>query len=353
MNTYSKPSEIKVGVIGYGGAFNMGRKHLQEMKAAGMTPYAVCEVDPARLEVARTDWPGIETYHSLEHMLKKSEVNLLVHITPHNLHYPLAVKCVKAGKHVVTEKPFVLTTREADGLIALAKKHRVMVSTYHNRHWDGWIMRAVDQVVRKKIIGEVIRVEAHMGSYGLPGPWWRSSKSISGGVLYDWGVHLLEYSLQLIDSDITEVSGFAHTGYWASQAPASHPWKKDMNEDQAHAIVRFKNGVMLHLSNGHLRTEPRPYILGIFGTRGAYLLDFEQWTTRLPKRQKDGKYQFVEKTGKHPEGRQHLFYRNIAEHLCGKADLIITPEWARRPIHILDLADQSARLGKTLKAKYR
>ncbi len=139
---FSKPSEIKVGVVGYGGAFNMGKKHLEEMKKAGMKPFAVCEVDPKRLEVAQEDFPGIEQYDNLDEMLKKSDVNLLVHITPHNLHYPLASKCVKAGKHVVTEKPFVINTSEADRLIAQAEKKDVMVSTYHNRHWDGWVLRA-------------------------------------------------------------------------------------------------------------------------------------------------------------------------------------------------------------------
>ena len=50
------------------------------------------------------------------------------------------------------------------------------------------------------------------GGYSQPGNWWRSSNTISGGILYDWGVHLLEYSMQLIDSPVTEVSGFAHRG---------------------------------------------------------------------------------------------------------------------------------------------
>ncbi len=53
--TYSSPAAIKVAVVGYGGAFNMGRQHLNEMKAAGMTPAAVVELDPKRLEVARAD----------------------------------------------------------------------------------------------------------------------------------------------------------------------------------------------------------------------------------------------------------------------------------------------------------
>ena len=86
MGTFEKPQDVKVGTVGYGGAFNMGRQHLNEMKRAGMTPAAVAEIDPERLDVARTDFPGIETYGSLAEMLEKSGVNLVVITTPHNTH---------------------------------------------------------------------------------------------------------------------------------------------------------------------------------------------------------------------------------------------------------------------------
>jgi len=349
--TFKKPSDIKVGVIGYGGAFNMGRGHLNEMKKAGMTPFAVCEIDPARLEVAQADFPGIETYDSLSKMLKQSDVDLIVHITPHNLHYKLAAQCVKAGKHVVTEKPFVVTTSEADKLIALAEQHNVMVSTYHNRHWDGWILKAVEQIIDKQAIGDVFRAEIHWGGHSMPKDWWRTSRSISGGVMYDWGVHLLEYTLQIMRAPIVEVSGFAVEGYWKSKAPKKFKWRGDMNEDEASAIVRLEDGSMINLSVSHLDTSGRPPIQ-FHGTKGSYTIhmwgDQEGFIIKKP----NAKGQIVEKKGKHAKGRQHLFYQNIADHLTGQADLVITPQWARRPIHILDLAARSARQNKTLKAKH-
>src|ERR1039458_2757921 len=105
MKRYKRASDIKVGVVGYGGAFNMGRVHLQEMQKAGMTPTAVAEIDPARLAVATQDFQNIETYSSLSAMLKKSAVDLVTVITPHNTHAPLALRALKAGRHVVCEKP--------------------------------------------------------------------------------------------------------------------------------------------------------------------------------------------------------------------------------------------------------
>ena len=83
--------------------------------------------------------------------------------------------------------------------------------------------------------------------------------------------------------------------------------------------------------------------------KGSYAITWDGWTTRKPNR----KGEIIEKTGKHPKSDGgKIFYQNIADHLTGKADLVITPEWARRPIHVLDLAVKSAAQNKTLKAKY-
>src|SRR5258708_38112448 len=91
MKRYKRASDIKVGVVGYGGSYNMGRVHLQEMRAAGMTPTAVAEIDPARLAAATQDFPNIETYSSLPAMLKKSAVDLVTIHTPHKTHAPHAL----------------------------------------------------------------------------------------------------------------------------------------------------------------------------------------------------------------------------------------------------------------------
>ncbi|MFA6288623.1 MAG: Gfo/Idh/MocA family oxidoreductase [Opitutaceae bacterium] len=343
MKTYKKPSDIKVGVIGYGGAFNMGRQHLQQMQAAGMTLVAVTEVDPARLAVATQDFPGIETYSSVAAMLKKSAVNLIVLITPHNTHAPLALQCLRAGRHVVCEKPLAITTREVDAMIAAAKKSGVMLSTYHNRHWDGRIIQAVELIKKQKLIGDIVRIEAHMGNYGKPGDWWRTSRSISGGILYDWGVHLLEYALQLIKAPITEVSGFTHEGFWGPQTP----WKKDANEDEGFAVVRFKGGQWLTLAITQLDSKPKEGMLEITGTTGSLVLE---WNHVKLYQHRDGNV--ITTQIPCPKDQGELYYQNVRDHLVHKKPLVITAEWSRRPIHILDLAAQSAKKGLSLRAKY-
>ncbi len=344
MPHYTKASDIKVGVVGYGGAFNMGRQHLNQMKDAGMTPTAVTEIDSARLMAADIDFPGIETYSTVDQMLKKSSVDLVVIITPHNTHAPLALKCLKAGRHVVCEKPLAITTAEVNAMIAAAKKSGAMLSTYHNRHWDGRILEAARQIKKDKVIGSIVRIECHMGGYAKPGDWWRTSRQISGGVLYDWGVHLLEYSLQLIDADVTEVSGFSHHGHWAPQTP----WKADTNEDEGYVVVRFKSGQWLTLTISNIDSKPKDGWLEITGTKGTYLMDGD-----IAKifTHADGRVTTTQFRNPKDEGQK--YYDNIRDHLVKGKPLVITAEWSRRPIHILDLATQSAKLGKSLAAQFR
>jgi len=342
MPLFAKAQDISVAVVGYGGAFNMGKSHLEQMRDAGMTPKAVVELDPARLEVAKKDFPGIETYATVEDLVRVSKVNLVTIITPHNTHAPLALTCLAAGKHVVCEKPFAITTEECDQMIASAKQRGLVLSTFHNRHWDGCVLKAVE-IVKAGTIGDVVRIDAHMGGHGKPGDWWRTSKSISGGILYDWGVHLLEYSLQLINSDVTEVCGFSKRGYWAKQSK----WGADTNEDEGFTVVRFANGAWISLMISSLDSNPRRGFLEVTGTKGSFVLDWQGYELTIP-----GAETVVTK-GKYPDGRGDLFYKNIAEHMVAGVPLIITPEWARRPIHILDLASQSAVTGKSMATRYK
>jgi len=338
-----KKQKIKVGVVGYGGAFNMGRAHLTEMKAAGMEPVAVAEVDNVRALVALEDFPDIQIFNDVGQMLTQSDVELVTLITPHNTHAPLGLQCLKAGRHVICEKPMAVTTAECDAMITLARKKKLLLSTYHNRHWDGWILRAVEQVKKKKVIGDVHRIDLRMGQRSKPGDWWRSSRSISGGILYDWGVHLLEYALQLIDSEITEVSGFAREGFWAPQTK----WKKDTIEDEGAVVVRFKNGAWINLCVSHLDANAKPGTVEIHGTKGNYVIEWNHYNLHHIE---DG-VSTVEQ-GPHPHSQGQKFYENIAAHLIKGEKLIITPEWARRPIHILDLAMRSAKTGRAMAAKY-
>ncbi len=339
MARFEHAQDIKVGIIGYGGAFNMGKGHMSQLIAQGATPVAVAEPDAARRAVAAEEFPGIETYASGKELLEKSDANFIAIITPHNTHFELAAECLKAGRSVCCEKPLAVTTAHCRELIKLADENNVLLTTYHNRHWDGGICKAMD-FVKQGLIGEVVRVDVRTGGHRCPGKSWRGSKSISGGLLYDFGVHFTEYALQLLDDEMVEIFGWARCGYWNDKSP----WGDDVNEDEAMAVVRFRGGALYTLRMTSLDPEVDPYSVKVTGTQGTILFS-PHGNYRLVSIQ-HGEKLIAE--GQEPPPQWHRFYENVVDHLVNDADLVITAAYATRCIHVLELAGRSAREGRTL-----
>ena len=113
-------------------------------------------------------------------------------------------------------------------------------------------------------------------------------------------------------------------------------------------MVRFADGRWLTLCVSSLDSKPKEGWLEITGTKGTYLFGGDTWKTMTHKHDVE-----VVCQGKNPPSEGWRYYQNIAEYLVNGCELIITAEWARRPVHILDLANRSAEKGASLKAKYR
>jgi len=325
---------LKAGVIGYGKSFKMGKLHLESLRdAAGFEPVAVCDLVPQRRNEAVEDFPGITTYSSAGQMLKKSDAELVVVITEHFSHAKIAIECLSAGRHVVTEKPFCITTREADAMIAAARRNRRMLSVFHNRRWDGDYL-AIKDVIGRGLLGEVFQIEACMGGYGHPSYWWRSDKRISGGAFYDWGAHIVDWVLGLVPSKITEVSGHFQV---------KRMWHDVTNEDHCNAVVRFANGCSANIELSHLAALGKPR-WRILGTQGA-LVDrgdcFDMVSYKEGTR--------LESKVAYLKSDWHAYYRNVADHLMLGERLSVTPESARRVISLIETAGRSSAAGKALR----
>jgi len=328
----TRDTGIRFGVIGYGGAFNMGRMHAEHAAAAGMPLTAVCDLDPARTEAARADFPGIQTYNDVDAFLAEAPVDLVTVITPHNTHADLCIRCSRVGKHVITEKPMCLTSDEATAMIEAARAAGKMLSVYHNRRWDGDFL-AIKRAVDAGLIGEVFSIEMAMGGFSHPGYWWRSSKEISGGNFYDWGAHVVDWMLNIVGKKVLDVTGIFQKRVWMDVT----------NEDHTQAIIRFEDNVWgnVEISSIARASKPRYRILG---TAGAIV---DRW---------EGHFELLssiegmpaESKVKYLETDWTAYYRNTAAHLTGKEELAVTPESARRVISIIETAEKSAKAGKAL-----
>lgn len=300
----------------------------------GFEARAVCDIDEKRLEAAQEDFPGIETYKALDKMLEKSDIDMVVVILPHSLHAWAGLKALEAGKHTVIEKPFALTIKECDRMIEMARRKKVMLSVYHNRHWDSNILTIMKHI---KKIGRPYRWESLSGGYGEPRKQWRTNKRISGGIVYDWGAHFVEWMLQAMPYRMKEISGFK----------VNEVWKNVTNEDEVEVVVRFEGDAVGSHIQSSISLHAKPPIL-IVGTKGAITAGQQSVTVHTIG--KSGER--ISTSVSMVPSQWEKYYRNIRDHILYGKELIITAEWARRVIQVLDLGTRSAHLGRALKAIY-
>jgi len=327
---------IRCGLLGYGPAFNMGKGHAGWINdTPGLQAVAMCDASPARVEAARQELPDLKGYFtSLDDMLAMPELDLVVNILPHNLHAPMTLKCLAAGKHVVLEKPFCITVDEANAMIDAARAKGLMLSLFHNRRWDGDYLTIRD-IVDRGLIGDIYHVECGQGGYGHPGFWWRSDKAVSGGVMYDWGAHFLDWILNLVPSKIAQVTGDFQKRVWNAVS----------NEDHGQAWIRFENGVVADYWVSSIAGLSRPKWL-ILGTKGAIRADWKdeiELVSFASGIRQDSKVKVTL-----PGYGSVQYYRNVADHLLLGEELVVKPEQARRVIGVIDAAQRSAQLGHSV-----
>lgn len=187
-------------VIGYGG---MGSWHTQHaLKSDVVTLKGVYDIDPAKNELARSR--DIFAYDSYEAVLADPSVDMITVAIPNDSHLEVVVKALEAGKNVICEKPVAMDSDELDQMIKAAEKSGKVFSVHQNRRFD------VDFLAMKHLkttgeLGEFINIESRIhGSRGIPSDW-RGEKEHGGGMVLDWGVHLIDQILQIFDEKIEKI----------------------------------------------------------------------------------------------------------------------------------------------------
>ena len=181
-------------VIGYGG---MGSWHTRKVKNE-MGEYAeligIYDIDPARNKVAEEN--GIHAFASREELLADERIDLVTVATPNDYHKEIVMAALRAGKNVISEKPVTICSADLEEMIACANECGKLFTVHQNRRWDE------DYLTMKKLLddgtlGKVFRIESRVqGSRGIPGDW-RNQKQHGGGMVFDWGIHLLDQALMM------------------------------------------------------------------------------------------------------------------------------------------------------------
>ena len=317
-------------IVGYGGMGDYHASTMPSIKDLRLT--AVCDIDPARIEVAKEKLPGLGGYYtSLDDMLKNQKLDLITVAVPHNAHAPVIDKCLDAGVNVISEKPFTITVAEADGLIKKAEEKGLMLSVFHNRRWDSDFLE-MKSLINKGLIGDVYHVAYNGMGYHHPGYAWRSDKEISGGIFYDWGAHIVDWILHYIPSKITQVMARTQKRVWHSVT----------NQDHAEIYIMFENGATAMFVTSHIAAVKRPQIQ-IIGTYGS-IEKLDERRLAVTNIARDGFRLDSVYEMKH-EGDWKDYYRNVCDHLIRGEQLAVTARSAKRVIGIFEAAKISAEKG--------
>ena len=189
-----KNKKIGFAVIGYGG---MGSWHAStcadDFKDTAEL-IGIYDIKPERRAAAEAE--GIHAFSSREELLADDRIDLVTVATPNDVHKEIAIAAMAAGKNVISEKPVALSQEELEEMIAASKKYGKLFTVHQNRRWDP-DFKCVQKILADNELGKVFRIESRVqGSRGIPGDW-RNQKAHGGGMVLDWGIHLLDQALRI------------------------------------------------------------------------------------------------------------------------------------------------------------
>ncbi|MBE7054306.1 MAG: Gfo/Idh/MocA family oxidoreductase [Ruminococcaceae bacterium] len=220
----------------------------------------VYDIDNKRMDAAKEK--GLVAYLSKEDLLNDNEVDIVLVATTNDSHKELCIDALNAGKHVICEKPATMCADDLVEIIECAKKNNKVFTIDQNRrvNKDFVLMR---RTVESGIIGKPYVIESRVeGSRGLPSGW-REKKAQGGGMMLDWGVHLIDQIMYMIDEKVVNV--------FCKMLSLNYPEV----DDNFRLTLTFESGLIAHIevSTNNFISHPRWYVLGTDGT-----LQIDDWS---------------------------------------------------------------------------
>ena len=338
---------INVGLIGYG--FGGRVFHAPFIDAvAGLSLTAVVT---SQADKVAADFPDVRVVGDTAVLLTDPAIDLIVISTPNTSHFSLAEQALKAGKHVVVDKPFTIDTAEADALIDMAEKTGLILSVYQNRRFDS-DYRTLKQLVEQGKLGQIHTYQAHYDRFNpTVGSGWRERDEPGTGVLYDLGAHLIDQAVDLMGRPD---SVWADLGDQRAGAQA---------DDYFHVVLRFgERRAIVH--GGSLVAQP-PFHFAVHGDGGSFIkhgLDPQEDALLAGKRPYSPGWG-VEPEALHGElvklngesirvpslrGGYEDFYAGMVKAIVDGGDVPVTAVSARNVIAIIQAAQESVKLGQVI-----
>lgn len=277
----SGKKNFNVAVIGAGG---IGLDHITSFaQHPAAKVVALAEVSPERGRVAADKFNIPELVGDYTTLLGRADIDVVSIALPNYLHATVAIAALRAGKHVMLEKPMATHSRDAAKIAALAEKRGLLLMVGQNNRFTPEVQTA-KQLVAQRALGDVYHAKTTwIRRAGIPriGSWFTQQKYAGGGCTYDIGVHALDRCLYLMDEfEIAAVSGQTYAkfgplgrgdGTWGKSE--IDPRKPFDVEDLAIALIRLKSGRTILLETSWAAHQPVAEFNGtqLFGTEGGLL----------------------------------------------------------------------------------
>ena len=339
---------MRVGVIGFGLA---GRVFHSAVIAETPGLELACIVQRHGHDAAKA-YPHVKLCRSVEEMLGDHSIRLVVVATPSDSHFDLACACIRAGRNVLVDKPFTLSSDEAKRLIVEARERGVLVTAYQNRRWDGDFI-TLRQVLASGELGRVVSYESHFDRFRAAPRLdvWRESGGPGGGILFDLGPHLIDQATTLFGNP---------ESLWADVRVE----RDDARVDDAFDLLLKFDCVTALLRSTLTAVKPGPRFV-VHGTNGSFVkwgLDPQEDALRAGAKFSDpgfgeepeSKWGELNIAGEPPRkirtaaGDYRGIYANVRDAILGKAKVEVTPEQAWRTTRLIELARESSREGRRI-----
>lgn len=336
---------IDVGLIGFG----LGGRCFHAPVIRAVEGLRLAAILQRAGDSAAQLYPDARIVRNVDDLLAVDSLGLIAISTPNHTHFPLAKRCLEAGKHVVVDKPFTTSVAEAIELLRLAKKLERVLSVYHNRRFDA-DFQGLRKTVAAGDLGRVIRFENTYDRFrptSKPGAW-REKPGPGSGILFDLAPHLIDQAFMLLGTPETV----------AADVRAE---RRGFDTDDAFDIfLHYPEGARALLRATMMSANPRPRLV-VLGEKGSYLKrPFDplepnlrnglipsgpSWVVEKPENV--GELTLVEngnaRTRKIPSvGDWREFYANVRDAILGRAPLVVTSQQILNVMVALELSVESS-----------
>ncbi len=346
---------LQIGLIGFGMAGRVFHAPIIS-SVAGLHLSKIRETRPENIAIIQDTYPDAVVVDHVDAIFSDESIDLVVVASSNTSHASLAKAALQAGKHVLVEKPFTITTAEADELLELASAQYKTLTVYQSRRWDS-DFKTVKKVIQSKLLGDLATYEAHYDRFRneIREGTWKEKNLPGSGLLYDLGSHLIDQALVLFGLPQSVTANLQ------VQRPGSEII------DNFDVRLQYSN-LNVTLKAGMLVRETGPHFI-LHGTEGSFVkygMDVQEAALKLGQSPKETDNWGVEPPelwgtlnttfkGLHLKGNIESetgdyrgLYQNVYNAILGEQELEVKPEQARNTIRIIELAMQSSTEKRTI-----